>query len=86
MKSKVVTVNSTSSVLIMSTTSATRKVYIGAGANDIKLGGADVSAVNGFPLKINERIEIEIPARNALYGIAVTGSHDIYVMEPEGDF
>ena len=86
MKSKVVTVNSTSSVLIMATANATRKVYIGAGANDIKLGNASVSAVNGFPLKINERMEIEIPPLNALYGIAVTGTHDIFVLEPEADY
>ena len=86
MNSTQITLTTTPTVIVASTPAATRTIYIHPGANDILIGGSNITAANGLPLEKNVVTQIEIPPQNALYGITVSGSHAINVLTPSGDF
>jgi len=51
------------------------------GSNTIFLGHSGVTTTNGYPLKINESLDIDLDDATTLYGIVATGSEDLRILE-----
>ena len=86
MNSSTITVTTTATLLVASTATATRHIYINPGANDTYIGGSNVTSTNGVVLPKSTIAEIVLPPLNALYGITASGSHDINILQPSGDY
>ena len=51
------------------------------GSSTIYLGHSDVSASNGYPLKANESLDVDLDDATTLYGVVESGSEDLRVLE-----
>jgi len=72
-----------SATLIPSSDLANRKSMTirNNGSNTIFIGGSGVSTSNGFPIKVNESMDIDLDDASALYGIVATGNEDLRILE-----
>ena len=86
MISSTVTVTSTATLLVDSTPTATRQIWLEAVGNDIQIGGSNVITTNGITIKNGDILVFELPPLNSLYGVVNTGSHTCKVLKPSGDF
>jgi len=51
------------------------------GSNTIFIGGSGVTTTDGYPLKPNESMDIDLDAGATLYGIVASGTEDLRVLE-----
>lgn len=86
MISSTVTVTSTATLLVASTPTATRQIWLEAVGNDLYIGGSNVTTSTGLTIKNGERLCFELPPLNSLYAVVNTGSHICIVLKPSGDF
>jgi len=86
MISSTVTVGTTATLLIAATENATRNIILEAVGNSVSLGGSNVTNSTGLTLANGAQIQIVLPPHNSLYGIVPTGTHQVIVLQPSGDF
>ena len=77
MISTVTSVTTTRVKIVSKAVNATRSVVIRGTSNDLHVGGADVTAANGLPLRANEFVTVIIPPNEELWAITATGTHTI---------
>lgn len=80
------TITTTATLLVASTLTATRTIWVEAVGNDIHIGGSNVTTSNGLTVKNGDKLTVVLPPLNSLYAIVNSGSHTAIVMEPSGDF
>ena len=85
MKSASVTVGTTA-VLVISVDDKNREITLhNAGGGKVYLGGSDVTSSTGIHLGNGERMTIEVPIRETLYGISASGTNQVIALVPDGD-
>ena len=86
MISTAITVTSTATLLVASTPTATRTIWLEAVGNDLHIGGSNVTTSTGLTIKNGDKLSFELPPLNSLYAIVNTGSHTCIVLKPSGDY
>lgn len=86
MISSSISVTTTATLLIASTPTATRTIWIEAVDNDVHLGGSNVTTATGLRLTKGAQISFVLPPLNSLYAVVATGIHNVIVLKPSGDF
>ena len=82
MKTTSHTVNASPMAIATARQFASRTIYVDPGAQDIYIGGSDVTTTTGVKLRKNDITEIILPPNEALYAISGTGAHTVLVLEP----
>jgi len=75
-----VTVTDTRSIIAAAANSYQNIYLHNLGAGPIYIGGSDVTVNNGFKLDNGDKLSIIIGDREALYGIAGSGTHTLGVL------
>ena len=86
MISSAIPVTTTATLLVASTPTATRTIWIEAVGNDIHLGGSNVTTSTGLTLKNGEQTYLVLPPLNSLYAITNAGTHNCIILKPSGDY
>ena len=86
MIASVITVTTSPTVLVAATANATRIIYLEPVGTDIHIGGSAVTTTTGLVTKKDVTSTISLPPKNALYGVTSTGTVDIRILLPEGDY
>ncbi len=86
MIASIVTVTTSPTLLVAETANATRIIYLEPVGTDIHIGGSAVTTTTGLVTKKDVISTISLPPQNVLYGITSSGTVNIRVMQPEGDF
>ena len=81
-----ITVTTSPTLIVAATNNATRTIYLEPVGTDLHVGGSTVTTANGFVTKKDVISTIVLPPHNALYGITGTGTVDVRVLLPSGDF
>lgn len=85
MKSSVVSVGSTAT-LICAADDIPRTIYVhNAGGAKIYVGGSTVTTTTGYHIGNNESADFFIPVRQTLYGVVASGTNDTIVLTPDTD-
>lgn len=85
MRSITVTVGTTA-VLVVDADDKNREVYLhNAGGGKVYLGGANVTASDGFHVANAESVTVQVPLKEKLYGISASGTNAVIVLLPDGD-
>ena len=72
---------STTAAIIAPAANSYQNIYLhNLGAGAIYIGGSDVTVDNGFKLDNGDKLSIIIGDREALYGIAGSGTHKVGVL------
>jgi hypothetical protein len=82
MKTTVYTLTQEPAVIVPAIKFASRTVYVDPLANDVYLGGLNVSTTTGVKLRKNDITSFVIPPNESLYAMVATGSHPVIVLEP----
>lgn len=86
MIASIVTVTTSPTLLIAATQNATRTIYLEPVGTDIHVGGNTVTTTTGLVTKKDVTSTFLVPPLNALYGVTATGTVDIRILQPEGDY
>lgn len=81
-----ITVTTSPTLLIAATANATRTVYFEPVGADVHVGGSAVTTTTGVVTKKDVISTIDLPPKNAIYGVTATGTVTVRVLQPEGDF
>ena len=74
-----VTITSTASVIVSA--NSYRNIYLhNLGGGAIYIGGSNVTTSNGYKLDNGDKLSLIIGDREALYGIASSGTHNVGVL------
>ncbi len=85
MRSTVVTVAATPT-LVVASDDKNRTVYVhNSGGAKVYIGGSDVTTANGYHLANTESVEIFIPIRETLYAVVASGTNAVNVLMPDLD-
>jgi len=82
MKTTTYTVTQTPVLIVPAIQFEARTVYLDPLANDIVVGGSDVTDTTGVKLTKSVILSMIIPPNESLYAVTKTGSHPITVLEP----
>ena len=72
----------TTAVKVRAANAEQATIYLRPSANDIFVGGSDVTSSNGLKLTNAATQEMVIPNQEELWAIVSTGTHDLVVVEP----
>ena len=72
----------TTAVKVRAANAEQATIYLRPSANDVFVGGADVTSTNGLKLTNAATQEMVIPNQEELWAIVSTGTHNLVVVEP----
>ena len=72
----------TTAVKVRAANAEQATIYLRPSANDIFVGGSDVTSTNGLKLTNAATQAMVIPNQEELWAIVSTGTHDLVVVEP----
>ena len=81
-----ITVTTSPTLLIAETQNATRTIYLEPVGGDVHVGGSAVTTTTGLVTKKDVISTIDLPPKNAIYGVTSTGTVTVRVLQPEGDY
>lgn len=81
-----ITVTTSPTLLVAATTNATRTIYFEPVGTDVHIGGSAVTTTTGLVTKKDVISTIDLPPKNAIYGVTSTGTVTVRVLQPEGDY
>ena len=72
----------TTAVKVRAANAEQATIYLRPSANDVYVGGSDVTTSNGLKLTNAAIQEMVIPNQEELWAVVATGTHDLVVIEP----
>ena len=72
----------TTAVKVRAANAEQATIYLRPSANDVFVGGSDVTSTNGLKLTNAATQAMVIPNQEELWAIVSTGTHDLVVVEP----